>query len=123
VVKAIDHVDLLAQAGRQVQLAKVDPGLTCDFKTNNDAGTKLRTDIEQLSALQEILYAMAMDPPASSSMLHRYEAKHEPSGPPLQRWIEAAICRLRPREVLFKVIPSSSTVASAHRRRIAEVLL
>jgi PPK2 family polyphosphate:nucleotide phosphotransferase len=56
-MKAIDHADLLAQPGRQVQLAQFDPGLTCGFKAKDDAGAKLRADIEKLSALQDILYA------------------------------------------------------------------
>lgn len=56
-MKSIHHADLLVKPGHNVDLADCDPGSTQDFKTKHDATSKLRADIERLSALQEIFYA------------------------------------------------------------------
>ncbi|MFY9779633.1 MAG: polyphosphate kinase 2 family protein [Candidatus Baltobacteraceae bacterium] len=56
-MKTIDHADLLVKPGHKVRLADFDPGSTSDFKTKDDAATKLRADIERLSALQDVFHA------------------------------------------------------------------
>jgi PPK2 family polyphosphate:nucleotide phosphotransferase len=55
--KHIDHADLLALPGHDVELARFDPGFTCNFRDKRDAKVKLRADIKQLFALQDTFYA------------------------------------------------------------------
>jgi PPK2 family polyphosphate:nucleotide phosphotransferase len=53
----IDHTDLLAKPGHDVNLADFDPAFTSDFKHKHDAKDKLGDDLEHLSALQDVFYA------------------------------------------------------------------
>jgi PPK2 family polyphosphate:nucleotide phosphotransferase len=53
----IDHADLLAKPGHDIDLADFDPAFTADFKNKHDAREKLGDDLERLSALQKIFYA------------------------------------------------------------------
>lgn len=54
---ASDHAGLLIKPGEDVHLADFDPDSTGGFKTKDHADSQLCTDIERLSALQEMLYA------------------------------------------------------------------
>jgi PPK2 family polyphosphate:nucleotide phosphotransferase len=53
----IDHRDLLAEPGRDVDLAKFDPAFTADFKDKDGAKDKLCADLKQLATLQEVFFA------------------------------------------------------------------
>ncbi|HTV73310.1 MAG TPA: polyphosphate kinase 2 family protein [Candidatus Acidoferrales bacterium] len=51
-----DH-DLMLAPGKPVALARRDPGLTCGFKSKDDAHDKLKDDIEELAELQDVFAA------------------------------------------------------------------
>ena len=53
----IDRSALLAKPGKAIDLAGYDPASTGAFKAKNDARKKLRSDLKQLSALQDVFYA------------------------------------------------------------------
>ncbi len=55
--KMIDHRDLLAKPGKDIDLAKFDPAFTADFKDKGSAKEKLHADLKQLAALQEVFFA------------------------------------------------------------------
>jgi PPK2 family polyphosphate:nucleotide phosphotransferase len=57
--KTIDHADLLAKPGREIRLAEFDAAFTADFKSKEEAKSKLRTDIRRLTALQDVFYAQS----------------------------------------------------------------
>jgi polyphosphate kinase 2 (PPK2 family) len=54
-----ENDELLVKPGQDLHLADFDPGSTGGFKSKHHAQTKLGTDIERLSVLQETLYAQA----------------------------------------------------------------
>ena len=56
-MKSIDHARLLVAPGTRVDLADLETGSTSGFKTKDDAKTTLVSDIERLSALQDVFYA------------------------------------------------------------------
>jgi PPK2 family polyphosphate:nucleotide phosphotransferase len=56
-MKSIDHARLLVEPGTQVDLADLKTGSTSSFTTKDDAKATLLSDIERLSALQDVFYA------------------------------------------------------------------
>jgi PPK2 family polyphosphate:nucleotide phosphotransferase len=56
-VKIIDHTDLLAVPGSHIQLAEFDPAVTGDFKSKDEAESKLSADIKRLVKLQDVFSA------------------------------------------------------------------
>jgi PPK2 family polyphosphate:nucleotide phosphotransferase len=56
-MKSIDHARLLVETGTQVDLADLHTGSTSGFGTKDDAKATLLSDIERLSALQDVFYA------------------------------------------------------------------
>jgi len=52
-----DFSELLVKPGERVDLAAFDPGSTGSFKTKHHARVQLSSDIQRLSALQDMLYA------------------------------------------------------------------
>jgi PPK2 family polyphosphate:nucleotide phosphotransferase len=55
--KTIDHADLLAKPGHDIDLTRYDPAFTADFRDKHDAREKLEGDVKKLSALQDVFYA------------------------------------------------------------------
>jgi PPK2 family polyphosphate:nucleotide phosphotransferase len=58
-MKSIDHARLLVEPGTRVDLTDLPASATSGFKTKADAKETLRSDIERLSALQDVFYANA----------------------------------------------------------------
>jgi PPK2 family polyphosphate:nucleotide phosphotransferase len=56
-MKSIDHARLFVEPGTPVDLADLDPRSTPGFKAKDDARETLLSDIERLSALQDVFYA------------------------------------------------------------------
>jgi PPK2 family polyphosphate:nucleotide phosphotransferase len=53
----IDHADLIATLGANVELGAFDPAYTSDFKSKHAAQETLGADIDRLTALQDVFYA------------------------------------------------------------------
>lgn len=55
--KSIDHAELLAKPGYDVDLTRYDPAFTAGFRDKHDAREKLEADVAKFSTLQDVFYA------------------------------------------------------------------
>jgi len=57
VPRTIDHAHMLVKPGHDVDLSAFAPDSTADFENKRDARAKLRADVKELAALQDVFYA------------------------------------------------------------------
>ena len=53
----MNHDDFIVPPGQKIRLEDYDPGFTAHYKNKDEASTKLRKDIKQLTKYQDVLYA------------------------------------------------------------------